>query len=558
MDRIINVNVRGHYMTKDNNVAGAQGEGNATHLLIDFTNEWINLAKTVTFRNARGENPVHRTLTADLIEYTANTPYEEHIGYKVPIPGEAMTDFGMMGFVIDGFKDGVRARTVSDKLKVLESWQADDAGEVTDPTPTQAEQLQAQIDVIIQKVDAAIRAGEKLEGVLTLEEFMLLSQSYAVGGSGIREGEDKDNSKYYYDLCKAIAAGNTIIMKDDTTGELYRLGVDNGLLYIQNLGDDNTQPDTEGGTGEYIVSCDINENGELVFTTNTGKQLNAGVIPTGNHFVVRFSEMNGTYSADKTYAEVVAAMASDAVVTAKWQVSEDTAVCFMPVAVDSSCVTFQRDWLGESSEHFRLRADNTVTRQTFQYDAGGSDGASLFMVTLSSDDGETFFSNQTYAEIKAAVDAGSVVEAVWDNGNDAYRLQLMSIAEDYAAFAMSVDSSYSMNTASITTVLIMSDGSVMAMNDRFFYLPTVDTSHNDSALKVIGGVWTACATVPEVLEVTKDSASNEVHIRAEYTDPGADRSRIENCTIYLDENGDPTSVSKSGVVCSITWEGFDE
>ena len=36
-----------------------------------------------------------------------------------------------------------------------------------------------------------------------------LSQSYAIGGSGIREGEDTDNSKYYYEQTKGIATGDT-------------------------------------------------------------------------------------------------------------------------------------------------------------------------------------------------------------------------------------------------------------------------------------------------------------------------------------------------------------
>lgn len=36
-----------------------------------------------------------------------------------------------------------------------------------------------------------------------------LAQSYAVGGSGIREGEDTDNSKYYYEQTKGIATGDT-------------------------------------------------------------------------------------------------------------------------------------------------------------------------------------------------------------------------------------------------------------------------------------------------------------------------------------------------------------
>lgn len=88
--------------------------------------------------------------------------------------------------------------------------------------------------------------------------------------------------------------------------------------------------------------------------------------------LVNFSESNGVYSADRTYEEVVAAMASGIVVTARWQVSEGTAVWFMPTAYDSTCVIFQRDWLAEQSEYFRLQSDNTVTHSAVKYDTGGS------------------------------------------------------------------------------------------------------------------------------------------------------------------------------------------
>lgn len=130
----------------------------------------------------------------------------------------------------------------------------------------------------------------------------------------------------------------------------------------------------------------VNEHGEIIFVMTDGAEVNVGNTGGGggdaNHYIVRFTESNGIYTADKTYEGVVAAMRTGAVVTARLQVTEETAMWFMPVAVDSSCVTFQRDWLGESSEYFRLRADNAVTRQTFQYDdTNDSTGGDLPEVT---------------------------------------------------------------------------------------------------------------------------------------------------------------------------------
>lgn len=41
--------------------------------------------------------------------------------------------------------------------------------------------------------------------------YALLSKSYAVGGTGIREGEDTDNAKYYYEFIKYLV-GSTNLM----------------------------------------------------------------------------------------------------------------------------------------------------------------------------------------------------------------------------------------------------------------------------------------------------------------------------------------------------------
>lgn len=145
MDRIIEVKVRGHRLTKDSKYAGVQGEANVTALRIEFDEGWDGFAKTVTFWNALGLNPVKRILTADLLEdITQSTRI-----YIVPIPGEPMEHEGEMSFVIDGAVDGKRQRAVKDVLKVEEAPMADDAGESVDPTPTQAEQLQQQIDTLL-------------------------------------------------------------------------------------------------------------------------------------------------------------------------------------------------------------------------------------------------------------------------------------------------------------------------------------------------------------------------------------------------------------------------
>ena len=156
MDRIIEVKVNGNYLFKDNKNAGVQYEANVTSLRIEFDAGWDGYAKKVTFWDAVGGNPVERTLTTDLLEdITKSTRI-----YLCPIPGEPMLIAGNMTFVIDGYVGGKRQRSISDKLRVKEAPFKETAGEPADPTPTQAEQLQVQIDGIKSTIQSAVQSAD--------------------------------------------------------------------------------------------------------------------------------------------------------------------------------------------------------------------------------------------------------------------------------------------------------------------------------------------------------------------------------------------------------------
>lgn len=157
MDRIIEVKVNGSYLSKDNDYAGVQYEANAKTLRIEFDEGWDGYAKTVTFWNALGENPVKRTLTADLLEDLA----ENTRIYLCPIPGEAMTEEGKCSFVIDGYMDGKRQRSLETTLKVAPAEFVEEAGEPADPTPSQAEQLQGQIENILPSMQEQAQIATK-------------------------------------------------------------------------------------------------------------------------------------------------------------------------------------------------------------------------------------------------------------------------------------------------------------------------------------------------------------------------------------------------------------
>ena len=154
MDRIIDINICGNHIKKGNNNAGVRGEGNVTLLRISFDESWDDYAKTVTFWDARGANPVERILTTDYLESIEDSTRL----YIIPIPEEPLAIAGKLTFVIDGYVVGKRKRSLSDTLIVEDAPITDDAGEPVDPTPTQAEQLQAEIEKIkgdIQQVAGA-------------------------------------------------------------------------------------------------------------------------------------------------------------------------------------------------------------------------------------------------------------------------------------------------------------------------------------------------------------------------------------------------------------------
>lgn len=160
MDRIINVKVGGNHLSKDNKNAGVRGEGNVTLLRITFDEGWDGYAKTVTFFDAHGNNPVKRVETVDLIEDIENDART----YLTPIPPEAMTVAGELTFVIDGYLDGKRQRSFADTLVVKDAPIADNAGEPTDATPTEPEQWQTQIDTMMGTIqEAFVAKGEAVQ-----------------------------------------------------------------------------------------------------------------------------------------------------------------------------------------------------------------------------------------------------------------------------------------------------------------------------------------------------------------------------------------------------------
>ncbi len=85
--------------------------------------------------------------------------------------------------------------------------------------------------------------------IAALNTAVDLAQSYAVGGTGTREGEDTDNARHYSELAaqSAEAAGYAFFEIDDEDGEMY-------VTVANNLDNDLTFAINEStGTLEVIV-----------------------------------------------------------------------------------------------------------------------------------------------------------------------------------------------------------------------------------------------------------------------------------------------------------------
>lgn len=223
MDRIIEVKVGGNHLRKDSKNAGVCGEGNVTRLKITFDEGWDNFAKSVTFWDARGGNPVKRTLTTDLLENAARSTRI----YLVPIPAEPMVYAGELTFVVDGYIDGKRQRTISDTLEVKDSPMTDNASEPIDPNPTQAEQIQKQVDNIINtigdahqsKLDSKASADNAKASENKAKEYaedaqLAVGKTSYIGANGNWFAWDSDTEAFYDTMVKA-QAGSTVYLGDN-------------------------------------------------------------------------------------------------------------------------------------------------------------------------------------------------------------------------------------------------------------------------------------------------------------------------------------------------------
>ena len=165
MDRTINVTVTGEFVRKDSKNAGVQGEANVTGLHIVMSDDWEAFSKRIIWRNALGESPVAVLLYNSVEDLVAK---KDPLTFDTAIPAEPLALEGWCSFTIEGFRESdptAVAITVTDHLLVKPN---DAYTTPKEPTPTQAQQLQTQIDGIVPQVSTLV--GNAIEALEQAEE----------------------------------------------------------------------------------------------------------------------------------------------------------------------------------------------------------------------------------------------------------------------------------------------------------------------------------------------------------------------------------------------------
>lgn len=182
MTRTIPLKIQNEYIAGDKVLIGAAGSHNDVVLRMEFSPLWEGLTKTVQFRDALGEATIEVLLTADMLEA------DDTSVYLVPVPNGAKKYAGEMtlcvkGAAVAGGKETRATTAVYGRFTVAESKWSADAETEQDVPPTQAEQLQGQIENVLATIvdarKAATEAAKSAEGAALSQSRAQTSEQYA-------------------------------------------------------------------------------------------------------------------------------------------------------------------------------------------------------------------------------------------------------------------------------------------------------------------------------------------------------------------------------------------
>lgn len=158
-----------------------------------------------------------------------------------------------------------------------EQWIAEVESKRVDAVNAAADARQS-ADTAAEKAEIATQKAEEIKGKSKAAAASATkAQSYAVGGTGSRDGEDTDNAQYYYEQVKRVSQGLNGIIPMGTVAfaDLPVSGMENGWMY--NISDDFTSDDRFNDGGGIFYG-----KGNNVIWTSDGKwDVTAGSGVTG-------------------------------------------------------------------------------------------------------------------------------------------------------------------------------------------------------------------------------------------------------------------------------------
>lgn len=179
MNRIISLSVEDMYIKYTGEAFGATGSHNAVTLRMTFGPAWDGTAKTAYFTDALGNASVALVLGLDTLVDGA---------YEVDVPSEALKTAGVAtitikGVLVSGETTTKAITTAAGHFRVLDSELPDSAGNAGTITPSDKEQLQAEIAGMETLFTTAKAAAETAAANAKVSETNAKASETAAAGS---------------------------------------------------------------------------------------------------------------------------------------------------------------------------------------------------------------------------------------------------------------------------------------------------------------------------------------------------------------------------------------
>lgn len=248
MTRTIPLKIQNEYITGDKCMIGAAGSHNDVILRMEFSGMWDGLTKMVQFRDALWEATIEVLLTADMLEA------DDTSVYLVPVPNGAKKYAGEMtlcvkGAAVAGEKETRATTAVYGRFTVGESKWSADAETEQDVPPTQAEQLQRQIENVLATIvdarKAATEAAKSAEGAALSQSRAQTSEQYAgeyaqgAANSAAAAADSEKSAAYWAGQAQQAAGGGVVSFNGRAGSVVPQAGdYDKGMVGLGNV--DNT------------------------------------------------------------------------------------------------------------------------------------------------------------------------------------------------------------------------------------------------------------------------------------------------------------------------------